>query len=363
MKINWVAYYMQNDGYGRFNSRLVQALQHLGVEVKAATMDNLTMPPWMQRQEGINWDDLTISCLPPYFLKDVPGRHWLFTMVEGSIVPENWVSTINSSMVERLIVPCQHNVDAFRNSGVVIPISIIPGGTDPDEFPALDRYTRVESINQQNPYTFLSLADRGNRKGWDETRDAFYLAFGGKTKGDKTVRLILKARPHDTVLNLMSKAEGRDERVVYQVVDSPSPYEVYKQAHCLVLPSRCEGWGMPHREAAMMGLPVITQRYSGLDDGFLEEWALVLEGGQMRPIPKEHQPSMGEWMVADKEDIAQKMRFCRFSPETADFFGSKARRWLSKNQTWHHSATALVKLIRGEPSAFQVERSTLRIHV
>jgi glycosyltransferase involved in cell wall biosynthesis len=341
LKLNYIAYYMTEDGYGRFNSRLVKALQELGVQVKPATMDHINMPHWMQVQEGIDWDTLTISSLPPYMLQPVPGRHWLLSMVEGSVLPPEWVDRINSSGVERVLVPCQHNADAFRSSGVLAPISILPGGTDPKEFPLL-------LGQEKRPYTFLTLGDRGLRKGWHEVWTAFYLAFGGKTTGNPNVRLIIKARPRSNgpgLIDIMASGKELDERIIYQIDDSQDMYGVYAQADCVALPSRCEGWGMPHREAASMGIPVITQAYSGLDDGYTGAWSLPVEGGKLKPIPKECKPSLGEWMVADIETLAKGMYELYQQPKWGKGNGFYFANWLKEYQTWQHSAEKLVTLM------------------
>lgn len=361
MHLNYIAYYPQYDGYGRWNSRLVRSLQRLGVQVKAATMDHIHMPEWMQRQEGLDWNSLTISCLPPYFLQDVPGRHWLLTMVEGSVVPEEWVKRINASHLERIIVPCQHNQEAFLNSGVQLPVHVVQGGTEPYEFPIFP--TLKETIPHYRPYTFLTLADRGFRKGWQEAFYAFYAAFGGKSDGNHNVRLIIKYRPRSggTPMEYMQKAAGADPRIEFWESDPSDMYSVYAQADCVVLPSRCEGWGMPHREAAMMGLPVITQAYAGLDDGHTHQWSLVVEEGRIAPIPKEHKPSMGEWRIVDKDALAQVMKWCYHSPETARGAGLRAAKWLYEHQTWDHSARKLLDLIEGKEDARYLERTAIPV--
>lgn len=334
MKLNWIGYYNENDGYGRFNSRLVRALMSKGFRVKPATEAHLYMPEWMQRQEGLDWSALTISSLPPYLVRPVPGRHWVLTMIEGSLAPPDWVDSLNNSGAERILVPSQHNKEAYEQSGVTIPISILPGGTDPYEFyPAYHHEI-------PNTYTFLTWADRGFRKGVEEVYEAFYIAFGSKTTGEQNVRLAFKYLPRKggTLMDLVKTAQDVDKRLLFLDKSYPAMRDVYVQSNCLVLPSRCEGWGMPHREAAMMGLPVITQKYGGLDDGHLEEWALVLEGGRIRPIPKENKMNLGEWMIADKNKLAEKMRWCFENQAEARNFGYKARQWLQRYQTWSHSA-------------------------
>lgn len=354
--INWIAYYHQTDGYGRFNSRMVQALQEEGISVKAATMDSLHMPSWLQEQEHIDWDGLTISCMPPYFVKSVPGQHWLFSMTEGSELPKDWVETVNESNVERVIVPCPHNAKVFRNSGIRQPVSVVPGGTDPDEFPVV-HHARPEG----KPYTFLTIADRGARKGWEEVWEAFYIAFGGKTTGLQDVNLVIKSRPKEgvTLPSFMSSAEDKDKRIIYRIEDVKDMAEVYSMADVLALPSRCEGWGMPHREAAMMGVPVITQQYSGLDDGHTWAWAIVVEGGKLMRVPKEHKPSVGEWMVVDVDALADVMYRCYKNQEATKEVGLAGAKWLRENQTWQHAAVQLINLIQEKTDAHRLGRRAL----
>lgn len=340
MHINWLGYYMNYDGYGRFSSYFVKALRGLGHSVKAATMDHVYMEEWMREADGFLSDELTISCLPPYFLQSVGKRHWLYSMTEGSEIPDSWVKKINESNVERVLVPCAHNALAFLESGVEKPVYVAPAGTDPDDFKLVDGRIRL-------PYTFLTIADRGFRKGWEETRDAFYGAFGGKTTGDQDVKLIIKCRPRqDNYIQMMKNAVGADPRVIFLEYDAKDMYGIYSMADCVVIPSRSEGWGMPHREAACMGLPVITQQYSGLDDGYTKEWALVLATGKLKPIPLElNKISLGEWMIPNQASLVDKMRWCKDHPFEAKTFGNKAAFWIRENQTWQHAANKLVQSI------------------
>jgi glycosyltransferase involved in cell wall biosynthesis len=344
--LNWLGYFQQNDGYGRFNSRMVGALQDLGVDVRAIHVGDLDRPGWLLRQLNIDETRLNIWCMPPYMLKTLPGRHWLYSMTEGSRIPLGWVEAIAQHGIERVIVPCEHNKKAFLDSGVRVPIDVIPGGTDPAEFPLLDN--RKVRLEDYRPYTFLTFADRGGRKGWNEVWDAFYQAFGGKTTGVASARLIIKVRKgsnNAALMEMMKKAEGADSRILYQIDDIEDVRQVFAQAQCLVLPSRSEGWGMIHREAASLGLPVITQAYAGLDDGNTSEWAMVVESSHDEEIPKEVATALGEWRIANFQDIAQKMKFCFYSPETAAAFGRSASLWLHRHQTWHHAAKQLMHLI------------------
>lgn len=349
MRLNWLAYnYRSFDGYGRYSNYLVQALGRAGVAVMPHFAGAADAPQWMTQGWGMSWDTPTISCLPPFYLRKLPAGsapHWLLTMTEGSECPDGWADIINQAGIEQVIVPCEHNAEAFRSGGVQCPIKVIHGGTSPDDFPLL---TQPRSMDK--PYTFLTIADRGKRKGWSEVYEAFYLAFGGKTTGTQDVRLIVKYRPGgNALIDLISKATDLDPRIVWLDDDATDMAQVYAQADCVVLPSRSEGWGMPHREAAMMGLPVITQAYSGMDDGHTRKWAWVVSRGRMEPIDNTKDGHIkGEWRVVDRQELADQMFDAYTFPECWVAEGQHAAAWLRANQTWDHSAQAIVQLLQRE---------------
>lgn len=311
------------------------------------------MPAWMRAQQGLDFDTLTVSCLPPFYLRSLPagsGPHWLLTMTEGSALPGGdkpggWADIINKSGVERVIVPCQHNADVFRQGGVTAPIDVIPGGTDPDEFqPIVQRPDR--------PYTFLAIADRGARKGWVETWQAFYKAFGSPEQ-TPDVRLIIKSRPDgNDLLELISQADNPDPRIRI-IMEDMDMREFYGLGDCFVGVSRSEGWGMIPREAAACALPVITQAYSGMDDGHTDKWAIVVKGGRLEDIPGHFEHIAGQWLKADVAEVADAMYWCYAMPDEYAGFGLAASEWLSAWQTWDHTALELLDLIGEHHGAYR----------
>jgi len=335
MQVNWLgAQYWQYDGYGRYGTRMILALERQGLTVTPTFPSHLNMPSWMTDRLDIDWQRLTIACMPPFYLPTVKRPTWLITMTEGSELPEGWAQQINSSGVERVLTPCEHNADVFRRGGVHMPVSVLPGGTDPVEFP-------VVTHDSYRPYTFLALADRGARKGWGEVWAAFYKAFGTPVD-TPDVRLIIKWRdPANELVTRISQAEYPDPRIRWWYDGDADMAEVYAAAHCFAIPSRSEGWGMPHREAAMMGVPVITQAYSGLDDGHTADWSIPIDGGHIEPIPAHFEHIAGEWLRADVTELARTMRRCYEQPEQTAAMGQRAAAWLRANQTWDHAAALL----------------------
>lgn len=336
MHINWMQYHFDAvDGYGRFGMYFIRALARAGVTVTPMLLQQVEqMPGWMQRMAGLEFSHITITCAPPHNLRGMAGRQWAFTMCEGTEIDKGWADHINEK-AERLIVPCQHNAEAFRNGGVDVPIHVVPGGTEPGDFPVLARR------NGNHPYTFLALGDRGRRKGWDVVYKAFWHAF----KDQPDVRLCFKARPVGAeLIALMAGAQQKDPRLSFWREDVDDPADVYAQADVFAIPSRSEGWGMPHREAAMMGLPVIATRYSGTADG-IDHWAIPIEKFVLKDVPPTATHVKGQWAEPDLEEVAAAMRWCYDHQDEAWEKGQAAARWLRGNQTWDHAVVQLLDLL------------------
>jgi|SRR5215471_17852681 len=345
-RLNWIGYYAENGGYGKMASRFVKALKTWGIDVAHITGCDLERPQWMLDEMGVSWDNLTILNNEPRRIEHTPGRRWLFTMCEGEVLSSYVIRKINRGNIDRIVVPCQFCVDVFRKSGIKHPMSIVSLGTDPAEH--LPRNTP----RPDRPYTFLTIADRGDRKGWTEAFDAFYKAFGGKTTGDRDVALIVKSLGFgNNLAKLILKHSGddMDKRVSWDISFYPNMADLYSKVDCVVLPSRSEGWGMPHREAAMQGLPVILQKYAGLDDGHTGEWAICVDGGRMQEVPKKGQlGGGGNWLVADSYKVAEAMRWCYENQGAASAFGYSAHHWLAAHQTWMDAAAELINLMHDE---------------
>lgn len=336
-RLNWFSTtFEKENGYGYWNLQFVRALLNAGIDVHPHLVDILDAPGWLAHAAGLNFGWLNLSCLPAHEIRNVPGRQWSFSMVEASRAPYEFVERLNSAC-ERLIVPCQQNVDAFKASGVRIPIHIVPGGIDPAAFPLLP------DVRRARPYTFLCLGDRGERKGMQEVLTAFYELFPEQQYPD--VRLIVKARPH--MMPAFTNGSHDDRRVTFWLEDVDSMTHVYEAADCFVYPGYADGWGLPPREAAAMGLPVIAPRHSGTQED-LDCWAIPLERFTEQPartLDVLTLPPDAVWWVPDWKEVGEKILWCYEHQELARLKGRMAAQWLRENQTWAHAAKTLVELI------------------
>ncbi len=321
----------ERDGYGRFAHRLARALKVHGEHPTV-------MCTYVHQASKLGcWEGITLTISPPFDFLPLPARHhWVFTMTEGTVLPSNWPGLIQAANIERIITPSDYCTKTFGTLG--IPTHTIKGGIDPYEF---NTRLRKPWTPYHRPYTFLILADRGSRKGWTEVWQAFHALL----EEGCNIRLIVKSRTNgNSLIDTISKGDVHPS-ISFINEDVEDMQWVYRQADCAVIPSRSEGWGMPHREIAAMGIPLITTAYSGLND-FTEEWGLITMFDKLAPIPANFPNTQGEWCIPNVGSIVGRMRWASENREEAYDFGTKASEWMHLNRTWTQTADNLVQLMK-----------------
>lgn len=340
LRINYLMYRMiQHDGYGRYGLAQIKALARAGVDVYPDHIAALEAPGWALRLKGLDFSRLTVSLMPPHELKALAGRQWCSTMYEGTGLPDGWGQHINEK-AERLIVPCEWLIDVFRANGVkrYVPIDVLPGGVDPEEFPVLDF-----PVSEHRPYTFMAFGDRGSRKGSDIAWQAFYKTFGDSTDVRLIIKTLAGGLPHLTTARIKDN-DGHvvgDPRISIWRETSETLSDAFSQMDCFVYPTRGEGWGLPPREAACMGKPVICTNWSGVAVG-IEHWALPINTVK---LVNARLKGGGQWAEPDVDEVADLMRWCYEHREEARQKGLQAAQWLRDNQTWAHSAQSMIQLL------------------
>ncbi len=246
------------------------------------------------------------------------GPKIAITMFESTVLPEGWADALNAC--DAVIVPATFLVDIFKKAGVTVPIHVVPLGISE----AFMRYTpRVKADGER--FVFITIGDRGIRKGWMDACTAFVRAFGD----NPNYRLIIKVRnplpfgianPNiDVITGDMTIAELAN---------------LYTQAHVMVFSTRAEGYGLPPREfVATGGLSLVTN-WGGTAEN-LSQWGIA--------IPATTEPAwlgddkwygkLGEWACPNVDELTQLMcyvaqyydKFQSFRETSSAYMGSQ--RW------------------------------------
>lgn len=221
------------------------------------------------------------------------GPRVAVTMFESTRLPDGWAESLNRCAA--VVVPSPWLVDVFRSSGVTVPLHVIPLGVNP-------AYRFISRPTERRPFTFLTMGVGGLRKGWDVAVRAFDAAFGHAP----THRLLIKLR-EGRRLNVRIM-QPRVE-LIARDLDQAALLDLFTTADAFLCPSRGEGFGLPPREAAATGLPVIATAWGGTADD-IDQWGIPLDSALVPAWPNHpHHPRCGLWAEPDVDHLASLMRF------------------------------------------------------
>lgn len=214
------------------------------------------------------------------------------TMFESSELPPGWVEVLNR--LEAVVVPCSWLESVFRDAGVTTAVHRVPLGIK-------ECYAPVQRPVGRSPFTFLTVATPYPRKGWDIAVRAFDAAFGHS----RDHRLIIKMRAGRRlpVRILHPRVE-----ILAEDLDDECMAELYRSVDAFVFPSRGEGFGLPPREAAATGLPVVATAWGGTADE-IDDWGWPLRSRLVRAwFGHSHLAGIGTWADPDVHHLAALMR-------------------------------------------------------
>jgi hypothetical protein len=318
--------FMLYDGYGSLSEYLLRGMQKAGaiVNVVPARFDPngydeglLEIIRHSQPDPGA---PILLSgwILEPLSLYQSPGGLVMNTMWETSRLPDGTAANLNQA--QAIAVPSRFVAGMFRESGVNVPLEIVPYGVDPQRYPYVERPQR-EGLTTLTVGTFVP------RKNIDEGIAAWRIAFAG----DPHARLIIKTRfrvrpyvPDDPRIQFVDEEET-----------TPGIAHWYRQADVL-LALGSEGFGLPLVEGMATGLPVIVMNSEGQADVCEGAAPLdcLLPVPAVRQVPFDDPPfgPTGLRSVPDVDDIAQRLRWVDTHRAEAREMGHVASAWVTRHR-------------------------------
>lgn len=298
---------------------------------------------------SIDYDTVLIHTVPEYYPAWIEqerrdGRRILgYTVWELERLPDHWPAILNR--LDGVLVPCQWNVQVFRDSGVTVPIHVVPhlsqfeslASPTPDDRSALRQ--RLGSALDSKPFVFYTVGFWSHRKAPYLALQAYWQAF----KADEPVLMVIKTcakditrwhrrwrncfrlrhpSPKETVAH-MAHGLGSLPPVVVIADETLSDGEMlalHEIGDCFVSLARTEGWGLGAFEAARIARPVVMTAYGGQLD-FLDPERSWLVDYDMVPV---HEPTWAanyrpsdRWAEPSVDQAAAHMRCIFEQPSKA----------------------------------------------
>lgn len=277
---------------------------------------------------------------------DSSRRNYGYLAWEDSRIPSAWAQAFNRSL-DGLLVPSAHVRRVLVDSGVVIPVGIVPHGVELAPAGARDELG-LDALTSKR-FRFLHVSTGFPRKGTDVLLAAFTREFSSRDD----VCLILKTLPqYDHAV--ARQVRWRRRRVACPEIvhldrelDQASMRRLYESASCFVHPARAEGFGLPVAEAMLAGLPVIVTGYSGPADFCTEETAQLV-GYRLVPSRSPLAVPDALWGEPNERELRAAMRRLFEEPE-APLVRARCRAataHVSQHFTWTRAAERALAFVR-----------------
>lgn len=319
------------DGYGMSRDHLAIELKDLGIQLTET---------YAAQKVGLLYNY-------PYSVLSLRNDvRLVYTMFESDMIPEDWPDLLSAA--DEVIVPSKFCQDVFKRSGV--DSTVVPLGYDARVFTYIDRPVPVAN---NEPFTFIHYDSFNLRKGFREVYQAFTEEF---TKADN-VRLILKTIKEAPPIPIL-KSEHPQIDVVRGSLDAQELHKLLGTAHCMVYPSRGEGFGITPLEAMATGIPAIVPNAHGISEYFNANYMLevAVEGKCPALIGRFKGQNVGDMVVCSVEDLRKQMRYAYNNQAEMKELGRSASEY-AKNYTYRHTAERLKQIIDKWHSADVIKRT------
>ncbi len=303
----------------------------------------------------IDYDKVIVHSTPDLwsrFTSGDQGKYIIgYTVWETSTLHFTWVEACNKAAHE-IWVPCDWNVELFKESQVTTPIYKVPHAIDVPTLESVSNFA-LPGIGSE-VFVFYSIFQ------WQERKNPYGLlaAFTAAFSGVDDVVLVLKTYRHNhsgdkdevkkLILDFRKYMNLPHYPKLFLVVDNMSAKDMsalHKRGDAFVLLQRSEGWGLPHSEAAAHGNPVITPGYGGQteflkeNNSYLLDYSLTPVGG-MTWSP--YYTGDQYWAEVDMKQAIDTMRHVYDNREEAKKFGTQARNYIENNFTLDRIGSIIV---------------------
>lgn len=290
----------------------------------------------------------------------IPDRfNFLLTMFETDTLPTAYVEGLQYA--DHIIVPCNHNKWLFGKY-TDKPIDVCWEGVDLNDYPFEQRRFPIG-----RPFRFLWLAAPNVRKGWE------CLIAGWKAFHDVN-RAWITAQRQSYVLNPQPLFELYIKTTVTEKLETDIPgvvwdsrnlsieelRDLYESAHCFVLPTMGEGFGLTLAEAMASGCPCVSTSITGTADFFDNNVGYVIKVEEEKHHVEIDGVTHGVYMP-DPNSMVEQMKQCYddYATGRAQRKARRARKRIEEQITWDISADRLVKIIRDGVPEPQMLYSTI----
>lgn len=325
--------------------------------------------------------DIALSIVPADHFTPVYGKkNILFSMFEFLDLPETYITNLNRA--DAIVVPCKFCKDLFKRY-TSAPVEVCWEGVDKRyqfyqrRFPRLDsgekfRFLWVGAPNprkgylqileavkviEKTPYMEMYIKTTTSSPGWKDIFKTLWRRkgdiFRGRNGEEERVAFLNMAKRRfmkwlrPALVPNTLKAYGKYKNIIVDTRFLPfnELIDLYNSAHCFVLPSCGEGWGLTLSEAMATGAPCIASSHTGSADFFDDYVGYDLKYTEVKQKLKNYKLDTRGYLP-DVKDMILKMLYVFAHYQEALKKGKRASERMRTKFTWEKSAQRLDDLVR-----------------
>lgn len=175
-----------------------------------------------------------------------------YSMLETNKIPIEWVNIFNNKF-DLVVVPDQYYANVYKDSGVAIPIFVLPIIMDLKKF---YNFSKLEPKRKNDIFTFGNNSSIWLHKNVELLIKAFGLAFSN----NKNVRLLINSRHVEPGNNLVAALKYSNKALIEftsKKLNDDGLLNFLSKIDCYVSFSKGEGFSLCPRECLAMNIPCI----------------------------------------------------------------------------------------------------------
>ena len=297
MKVLYVGCYREGTGWGQAAVDYILAMDSVGIDIvpRAIKLNNkqIELPKRILELESrdSSGSDICIQHVLPHMM-DYNSRFKkniaLYATETSNFISSNWHRKINC-MDEAWVIN-EQMVKASKDSGVTIPIHIVPHAADFSKFES--GYKKLDIPNIHGDFVFYFVGELNKRKNLEAFVRAFHSEFGT----NEPVSILIKSNKHglngdqcasqiQTVCNTVKAglkkhpniSNYKEDLIITDFLSEKDMYRLHRTCNCFVMPSYGEAWCIPAFDAMGFGNTPICTNVGGMAD-FIGSAGKLVEG-------------------------------------------------------------------------------------
>ena len=302
MKVLYTGCYRDGTGWGQAAIDYILSMDAVGIDVVPRPIKlNQTIVDIPKRISELEKKDssgasVCIQHILPHmmeFSSKFDKNIGLYATETSNFKDSGWARKIN--MMDEAWVINNQMFHASKDSGVTIPIKVVPHATD---FSKFERgYKKLDLSIPEDNFVFYTIADLNKRK----NLEAFVKAFHTEFEPSEPVSLLIKTNkygmePDEIALKVRdlcnniksglkkynSIGDYKDDLIITTVVSEEDVCRIHNTCDCFVTSSYGEAWCIPAFDAMGFGKTPICTNIGGMAD-FVGDGGFLVEG-MMEPV-------------------------------------------------------------------------------